>query len=404
MEVFILDSLLRRIDVVDDFVSLIWTERFKEIGEIELVVHSTLANRNRFVFDTYLSVDESKRIMRVETVEETVDLERGPILKIKGRDLLSITEGRSALERIDSSTIAPVWTFYGYTPGDVMRSMFDQICSTGTISLADRIPFINTGPSIYPSDTIPEPEFEIDWLQKPTTLYAALKEIADIYDLGIRLYKDPDISSLYFNVYAGSDRTSRQSELPPVIFSADMENLQNTTELTDIQKSYNVARILYIRKNDPPEGEEAVDIVDSVQVVSDLVDPSVTGIERRVKTVILTSVPEDIADLGDYLYQVGLDELAKSRPLGAFDGEVNLQSQYVYERDYYLGDLVEIRGNNGSAGYMRVEEQIFVEDASGQRSYPTFTTNSFASPGTWKSWKYDVEWQAMGSEEYWGNQ
>jgi hypothetical protein len=404
MEVFILDTLLRRIDVVDEFVSLIWTERRKEKGDMELVVPSTLANRLRFVIDTYLSIEESKRIMRVETVEETVDLERGPVLRIKAYDLVSITEARPALERIDSSTISPVWTFYGYTPGDIMRAMFDEICSEGTISMADIIPFINTGPSIYPSDTIPEPEEEIDWIQKPTTLYAAIKELADIYDLGFRLYKDPDIASLYFNVYAGSDRTTRQTELPPVIFSADMENLQDTTELTDTSKSFNVVRVLYIRKNEPPEGEEAVDIVDSVQVVDSTVDPSVSGIHRRVKLHVVTSVPEEIADLGDYLYQLGVDELAKSRPLGVFEGEVNQYSQYVYERDYYLGDLIEIRGNNGAAGYMRVEEQIFAEDASGFRSYPAFTTNSFASPGTWRSWKYDVEWQAMGSEEYWSNQ
>jgi hypothetical protein len=48
MEVFILDSLLRRSQVVDKFESLIWTERFSEIGDFELDLKSTLEARGQF--------------------------------------------------------------------------------------------------------------------------------------------------------------------------------------------------------------------------------------------------------------------------------------------------------------------------------------------------------------------
>jgi hypothetical protein len=42
MEVYILDSLLRRTEVVDQFESCIWTERFSEHGEFEIDIKSTI--------------------------------------------------------------------------------------------------------------------------------------------------------------------------------------------------------------------------------------------------------------------------------------------------------------------------------------------------------------------------
>lgn len=396
MEVYILDSLLRPIDVVDTFESMIWTERYSEMGDFELVTLSTPANQKRFVLDTMLSITESRRVMRVETVEEIIDPSRGATLKIKGRDLVSILEARTALQ--PGPPIAPVWWLTGFTPGDTMRAMFTIICVDGDISSADIIPYIQPGLTLYPADTIPEPSDTIIWEQKPASLYSAVKELGDIYDLGFRLYKDPNASKLYFNVYAGSDRTTDQTTLPPVIFSPDMENLQNTTEYSDVSKAYNVVQVVYVHKD-----EDDLDVATTV-MVTDEDNPGVEGLERRVKLLVITNIPEEVVDIPAFLTRAGKDELMKSRPVGAFDGEVSKNSSYVYERDYYLGDLVETRGRNGATSYMRVEEYIFVQDTQGQRSYPTLTTKKFINPGTWLSWKYDVEWTAMGSGEFWDNQ
>lgn len=398
MEVLILDALLRPIDVVDVFESMIWTERYSEAGDFELVTLSTQANQKRFVLGTLLSITESRRIMRVEKIEETIDPSKGAILKIKGRDIVSILETRTALMAIGGGDIAPVWILSGFTPADTMRVMFNEICVEGSISTYDIIPFYFPG-NLYPADTIPEPSATIIWEQKPASLYAAVKELGDIYDLGFRLYKDPNASKLYFNVYAGSDRTTAQTTLPPVIFSQDMENLQNTTEYSDVSKSFNVVHVVYIYK-DVSDNEVALMVV----VSDDDISPSSEGFERRVKLLVITAIPEEVTDIPAFLIRAGKDELMKSRPLGAFDGEISQTSDYVYERDYYLGDLVETRGKNGATSYMRVEEHIFVQDGQGQRSYPTLTTKKFINPGTWLSWKYDVEWNAMGSGEFWENQ
>lgn len=397
MEVLILDSLLRPIDVVDVFVSMIWTERFSEMGDFELVTLSSSANKKRFVIDTVISITESRRLMRVLTIEDAVDEDGRKILKIKGKEISLILDSRIAMTAV-GSTISPSWFITGKTPGDVMRHIFKQICVDGILDTADIIPFIQYGVNQYPADTIPEPSELIEWEQKPASVFSALKELGDIYDLGHRLYKDPNLSKLYFNVYSGSDRTTAQTTLPPVVFSEDMENLQNTTELSDVSQHYNIINVIYTFKDELDN-----DAVISLMVTEDVVNPP-EGFDRRIKPLVITNIPEEVTDVTAYLIRAGADELARSRPLGAFDGEINPNSTYVYERDYYLGDLVEIRDTDGASSYMRVEEYIFVQDDQGQRSYPTLTLKKFINPGTWLSWKYDVEWVAMGPDEYWANQ
>lgn len=398
MEVLILDKLLRPIDVVDKFESLVFAERRKELGDFELVTLSTPANKKRFVANTWVTIDKSRRVMRVETIEETVNDDLKTVLKITGKEITKILELRAALKAIAGPGIAPVWVIEDQ-PADVMRYIFRQICVLGTVSADDIIPFVQDGETHYPASTIPEFPDTILWEQKPASVFSALKELADIFDLGFRLYRDiNNTSELYFDVYAGSDRTTAQSTNTPVVFSFDTESLHNTRELSDISKEFNVIQVVYLYKD-----ETETDVALTVEVFdSEGIPPE--GFDRKTKVLTITSIPEEVTDIPEFLYRAGLDELMKSRPIGAFDGEVASTSPYIYETHYYLGDVVELRSQTGATAYMTVEEYIFVQDLQGERSYPTFTTRKFIDAGTWASWKYDIAWSAMGSEEYWSNQ
>lgn len=398
MEVLILDKLLRPIDVVDDFQSLIWTERFSGMGDVELVTHSTSANQKRFPVGTWLAIKESRRVMEVLTIEDSFDADGKATLTIKGKDLIHILEKRLALKAVAGPGIAPVWFIPDQTPGNIIRYIFNQICVLGTISTDDIIPFIDPG-TLYPASTIPEPSTLIDWEQKPDTVYAAAKELSDIYDLGFRLYRDPSVSKLYFDVYAGSDRTTAQTALAPVIFSPDMENLNRTTEFQDISNAVNVVVVMYTYTDTVTENE----ITLTVEVKENEIVPP-EGFDRKVRLLTLSTVPEEIVDIPAYLHQAGFDELMKSRPLGAFDGEISQSTQFVYEQHYYLGDLVETRSASGATAYMRVEEYIFSQDRAGIRSYPTLATKEFIDPGSWLSWKYDIPWDDVADTEFWDNQ
>jgi len=395
MELYILDSLLRRERVVDRFESLIWTERYADVGEFELVVHSTPENRTMFVSGVQLAMNRSYRVMTVETIESKTDSEGRALLTVKGVSLEAILDQRVVKKTMSSITTEPKWTLTG-KPADVARQMFDHVCRSGNLNIGDKIPFLMPG-TIFPEHSIPEPFDSITWDQEPDSLLSAVKKICEMYDLGFRLVRNFDASQLYFDIYTGSDRTSSQNTLNPVIFSPELDNLQNTTELTTIEESKNVAYVF------SSQG--------FVIVYGDMVDPEVEGFERRVMMVNADDLENNAdgtaptaAQITAYLTQRGREELNQKRSWSAFDGELNQNSAYKYEIDYFLGDLVDMRNVDGVVNKMRVTEQIFVCDREGERAYPTLAIKLFVTPGSWMSWNNNRVWADFGLTEYWADQ
>lgn len=385
MDIYILDSFYRRTDVVDKYESLIWTERFSSAGDFQLKVQSTLGNRNRFVEGTKLAILESYRVMVVETVQDGTDDDGRDILTITGPSLESVLDQRLARSAMNDTTTNPQWVLTG-TPKAIATQMFHDICVTGVLDVGDEIPYINEG-SLFPADTIPAPPDSITYTVDPDTLYNAEKTLCDQYLMGFRLVRNSDASQLWFDIYMGSDRTSHQTTLPAVIFSNAMGNLQNTTELKSITPYKNAAYVI------TPVGTRIV--------YPDDVDPTMSGFDRRVLIVKADDITDtDPPTAQALMLQRGVDELAKNRKVRAFDGEISQNSQYVYGRDYNLGDLVENRNSDGVANSMQVTEHIFASDSEGVRSYPTLTVNQFIVPGSWIALPAGKIWNDFTTEQW----
>jgi hypothetical protein len=385
MEVYILDSLLRRSSVIDKFESLVWTERWHAFGDFKLEIKSTLENRTLLLKGVKLGVAESDRVMIITSVEDTTDDDGRDILTISGESLEVVLEDRVAKENLDDLTINPKWVITD-APAEIVRTMFNHICrAPGSLSAYDEIPFLMAG-SLYSVGTIPESTTPIKWEQDPESLYTAIQKLCELYDLGFRLVKNYDNSELYFDVYAGNDRTTKQTTLPPVIFSVGLDSIQDVTEFSSIRNSKNVA---YVFSD-----------YGSVIVYGDQVDSDISGFERRV-IVVKPSIDEDDPDINGSLIQAGNEALLENRAFSLFEGEINQYTQYNYGVDYDLGDLVELRNKDGVITYKRVSEQIFVSDANGVRSYPTLALDTFAGANTWLSWNNDTTtWDEL-TTEYW---
>lgn len=369
MDLYMLDPLLRRETVVDRYKSLIWTERFQSAGDFELIVQSTLDNRQRYKANKWLALSESYRCMKIETVEDATDDDGANLLKITGPSIEIILDDRVAFNVKDDLTAHPKWVITD-VPAEIARKVFTDICVTGVLDIHDVIPFI-ADVDLLPADTIPEPTDDITAEIEPDSVYNVIQNICELYDLGFRLLRNFDNSQLVFNIYAGSDRTSQQVDVPAVIFSPDLENLKNTTELKSISGVKNIA---YVYSNLGFEEVVALDV-----------DPSVVGFERQVMVVKMDDIAEGTSAgvVTALMQQKGREELAKVRSFQGFDGEVNQNSQYKYGTDYQLGDLVELHGKDGIAVNMRVTEQIFVSDEEGERSYPTLSVKQLITPGSW---------------------
>lgn len=385
MDIFILDSLYRRSKVVDRFQSLIWTERFSAAGDFELQTHSTFENRSLFTEGTRLAINASRRVMQVETVQDSLDDEGREILKITGYSLESILSNRLALSAMGDTTTYPKWTLTG-TPKVIATKMFHDICVTGVLNPGDVIPLINEG-SLFPPDTIAPPPDSITYEVDPKDLYTATKDICDLYLMGFRLVRNGDLGQLYYDVYTGSDRTSHQTTYPAVIFSPGLENLKNTSEFRSTAAWKNVAYVI------SPVGSQVVYAAG--------VDSTMSGFDRRVLLVNATDITDtDPVAAAAAMVQLGYQELAKNRQLSAFDGEVSQYSGYIYGVDYNLGDLIEMRNSDGLSNKMQVTEQIIVSDESGDRSYPTLSLNQFITPGSWASMPAGKQWSDFTTEQW----
>ena len=382
MEVYTLDPLFRRENVFDQFDSLIWTERYSEAGDFQMILTSTLRARSLLREGVRLAMNESFYVMEIKSVEDSYDADGKRILTVKGPSLEMILEDRVAMGSLASLTTTPKWTITD-EPADVMRKIFHDICVTGILNTQDIIPYVIEG-SFMAADNIPEPVDPITVELEPTTVYAALTELGKIWNLGFRMLRHYDLTQLYFEVYSGSNRTTAQTTLPSVVFTPELDNLQNTREYTSTEGAKNTAYVY------SPAGTQVVYPLD--------VDPDVDGFERRVLVVVASDITSDNPDAAAAILQRGRSELAKARMYSGFDGEINPNSEYKYGIHYFLGDVVELRNTDGATNNMRVTEQIFVSDSEGERKYPTLQINTYINPGSWLSWENTKFWSELGSD------
>ncbi len=386
MELYTLDAQLRRAAVIDRFESMIWTERFSAWGDFELHIFSTPEMRRLLPAGTRLSMSDSYRVMSTELIENSTDSEGRTMLKVTGRSLEALMDERVARNTFATLTTTPKWVLTG-TPGNIARQIFNEIMRTNVNFADDQLPFLVAG-TLFPPGTIEEPDEVITIELGLTTVYQAVQDICNAYDLGFRIVRNFDNSELYFDIYAGNDRTTLQNTLAPVVFAPNLDNLTNISEVTSTANYRNVAYVYH------PLATQVV--------TADGVSVEVEGFERRVIPVDGSGIdlPAGTA-LNNALQQLGRDELAKNRPVQAFDGELPMNSPYRYEVAYQLGDKVEMRNDDGITNQMRVTEQIFVSDASGDRAYPTLAIDRFITPGSWFAWDYNQTW--ANADGHWGD-
>jgi hypothetical protein len=385
------------------------------------------------------------------------------MLKVSGRSLEALMDERSARNTFASLGAMPKWTITG-APADVARTVFDSIMRTNTSFPEDELPFLVSG-SLFPTGTIDEPTEEIMVELSLQSVYKAVQDICSAYRLGFRIVRNFDNSELYFDVYAGNDRTTIQNILDPVLFSPDLDNLTDISEVTSTANYRNVAYVFHpvgaqiVTADETPVEVEGFDrrvlTVDASDIKTlerpDLSSGASSAISSALQITSLPSnVPEGLRNLQSrnrltsdqhtsisswvsgssltttekadltaalnsswdfndaedayilpLLQQRGKDELAKNRSIQAFDGELPSNSPYKYEIDYQLGDLLEMRNTDGVSNQMRVTEQIFVSDSQGERAYPTLTIDQFVTPGSWLTY-YNETWAT--AEGYWEDQ
>lgn len=272
-------------------------------------------------------------------------------------------------------------------PADIARYIFDTYCVQGYLDPTDVIPLADLG-DIYDLGSIPEPDTSITIDIKITSVYDFIKQICELYGMGFRLVRNYENEQILFSVYSGDNKTTKQTDFDPVVFDSSLDNLLSDTEYISTKNLKNVAYVF------APNGFAIV--------YSGLADSNTSGLDKKILYVDASDIQTSPGTLLNNQLQIrGQQALADYRTMLAFDGEVPTFGEYIYEVDYKLGDLVEVRNSDGFTDQKRVTEQIFSDDVQGEKSYPTLSSELVITPGSWMAQNNTDTWDSVAIDLHW---
>lgn len=378
---YVLDQTFTTKMVIDVFSDLVWTERYRGYGEFEVtmpVSDNVLANCH---MDDYMALGWTDTLMIVETIATHTDPVNGDTMTISGRSLESILDRRILL-----------------------NDVFGSILSDGTptnVGVHAALKTMITNYFISPTDTkrrIPKFSFKDSTDSRVTSLtmgsfrdrganvYDKIKSICDDKDLGFRI-NAIDGGGFQFELYFGTDRSWDQEDRFPVTFSDSFENLINSDYL---ESKTNYKSVVYIGWDwhydmtiPFKDGEETkyTTIPRYGDVITDSArSTDAEGLARREFYVDDENGTYEIGNatnISKYTEQVrnkGPMYLTDYDIETMFEGDVEYARQFVYGKDYFLGDIVQLENKYGQTGKCRVTEIVFTWNASGQSLTPTFST------------------------------
>ena len=368
MDLYTLDENFLRRDVVDNFISVIWTERYTKAGDVNLIVPLTKTNISKLPEGTFLAMDGTKEVMLVENALIEKDQ-----LKLTGPTITQFLNNRVIRY---SANHADRYYNIAMQPGLAMGFIVNDMCVSGPYvssleygidgprQLIQNLMVVNTysgGDSV--ALAIPY-----------GPLYDALIQLAETYQIGFKMYLEGATEAgytLFFTTYKGRDLTSDQSDNPLVRFTPNLESLAGIKELRSIAKYKNVAYAFAPSNPVPGVTQSGVAYADGEAAMS-------TGFNRRTLLVFADDLTTDkVGGSASVLLQVlnqrAADALANNNYIRTVDGEVVPQPQYKYGLDYRLGDVIELQSISGLLQRARVTEYIRSQDATGERAYPTIS-------------------------------
>lgn len=365
MDLMTLNATNQPDKMVENYDSLIWTERFNTGGDFQITTGDTTRFMTLLPEGTILTIRESNIAMVVETHQIERKKNTAEKLTIKGRSFESILDRRVALQSASALTGSNDWVVSAKTPSDVAWYAIDQIVRAGLLSANDIFPSAMVtfpSPADYGTSTGPSKNFTIERGNLLTVVLGLLQASGQadpsttpatpaVVPHGIKAVRPNSAgTAIGVQIYAGTDRSAT------VYFDATRELLDDGTYLFSKVGSANFGY--------------GVGPNFAATMFEGAVEPS--GLARRVALVDgSSSNVANAAQLGNFMSQA----LAEASETAIFDGNVNPDlNPYKFNIDYALGDIVRIVGDYGLDKFARVTEYIRSEDNTGIKAYPTLET------------------------------
>lgn len=351
MELTLLNTSLDAVSIVDDYESVIWTDRYQEYGDFEIYTPVTPDVLDMFKQDYYLLNRDSEHVMIIEKLLIKTDVELGNHITVTGRSLESILMRRIVWkQRILSGNlqngIKTLLNENVISPSDSDRKIDNFIFEESTDERITKL--------------------TIDTQYTGDELYDVIVKLCKENDIGFKITLN-DNKQFVFKLYMGTDRSYEQTETPYVMFSPNFENIVNSNYIESKSALKNVTLI-------GGEGEGSARRYTTVG--------SAKGLDRRelfTDARDIFSKTEDDRTLSESEYnallqQRGKDKLKENLDVTSFEGEIEATMMFRYREDFFEGDVVQIANEYGHEAKVRILEMTTSENEQGTSVYPTFST------------------------------
>lgn len=320
--VYVLDQNLKKIGLIEDYFSLIWTERYDEAGDFEIDIPITYDLSALINFGNFLMMMNSGTIMVIQDIQPRTSESRSS-LNVSGESVESLFRSRV--------TGAP-W----HIQGDIENALYGLVAAHVTN------PVLSPREITLIKDTFPTPQSYADHhdIFDPGSVYEIIENVCKNNGLGFKLAKDG--YQLEFIVYKGVDRSYAQSTNPYVIFSNNFGNVLSSSYYESIKGQVNSVLVL---TDDSVSSLQAVWVYENDSTVPEDLD--------RFEATISTSIDRDIdgggpdtltdAEVLEIIETRGRDKIRELNKVGVFEGELDISGNFVYGTHFGMGDILQCK-------------------------------------------------------------
>lgn len=315
MNIYIYDSDLNLLSIVDTFNSLIWNRKYNKNGNFELYVPLTKGNIEYLKIGNVIRKENDLECALIEGKEITLDNTGTEQIKIYGSFINVYLGYRLVVET-------------RYFTGKAEKLIYNIVKTNALSTGAREIPLL-TVPTIEKGFTE-----SVDYQSTFGNLLEEIEKICNTVEFGFKSTIDIQNKKLLFEVYKGTDRSTSQSIIAPCIFSRQYENILSQTYTENQQDIKNIAVI---------QGEGEGDSRKTVYM--DWKD--IGGLERREFYVDARDLKQtvDNVTMSDNAYenllmQRGKEKLAEHKEIKTFECSINTLGNNQYKIDYDLGDII----------------------------------------------------------------
>ena len=351
MDIYVLNGLNGIVGIVDSYESVIWVTQYFGQGEFQLVTAGNSAMLNLLQPKRLLVRSEDisangtyKNVMMIKKVKLSHDMEKGWVLTVTGKGLKSMV-GQRVIWNQDNIT--------GNAETGIRRVIADNI-----INPDDAERKINNFRLESQAQGFTE-TFDLQCFGQ--NLADWVETVCNMVGFGWDVYISN--GKYNFTLYKGTDRTYNQQVVPPVVFSSQFDNLISSIYTFNLEGYQNAALV-----GGEGEGTSQRRAIIGTASGLDRYEAYIDGSDVSSNGEIITEETY-LAMLRDY----GQSMIDKTAYVEKFESSIDPNGLYLINRDYFLGDLVQIENEAGIKAAPRITEIIYSEDSGGVSVVPTFS-------------------------------